>query len=166
MWRLELETSFNILFSSINIRYHIPRQYLHDEENTLVLFEEIGGSPYSITIQTVTVGKICADASEGSVLELSCQGGRTINEIKFVSFGMPQCSCGAFGKGVCESATAFSYVQQHCLYKDRCSINVNDSTKPLSELPVVTKQHLILKCSSQEINWQSKWNVHIQISKR
>ncbi|CAN6576717.1 unnamed protein product [Malus baccata var. baccata] len=71
------------------------------KENTLVLVEEIGGNPYSITIQIVTVGKICTDASKVSVLELSCQGGRIINEIKFVSFG---------------------------LYKDRCSINVNETT--------------------------------------
>lgn len=82
----------------------------------MVLFEEIGGNPYTIQVQTVTIGTVCADAFQGSVLDLTCQGGSIINEIKFVSFGMTNGGCGDFRKGICESPIAFSYVQQVKFY--------------------------------------------------
>ncbi|KAL5708145.1 hypothetical protein ACHQM5_018972 [Ranunculus cassubicifolius] len=38
--------------------YHVPRSFLDDDgENTLVLFEELGGDPTAVNFQTVTVGK-------------------------------------------------------------------------------------------------------------
>ncbi|KAK7251323.1 hypothetical protein RIF29_34404 [Crotalaria pallida] len=40
--------------------YHVPRSYLNNEKNTLVLFEEIGGNPTNVSFQTITTGTICA----------------------------------------------------------------------------------------------------------
>lgn len=71
------------------------------EPNELVLFEEIGGSPYLVNFQTNVVGTACGSAYENKTMELSCQGG-AISSIKFASFGDVQGACGSFEKGTCE----------------------------------------------------------------
>ncbi|XP_022143801.1 beta-galactosidase 15-like [Momordica charantia] len=107
--------------------YHIPRSYLKNTgDNTLVLFEEFGGGPLDIDIQTTRVRKVCAKPYEGSTLELSCHD-RTISDIKFVSFGNPRGSCENFQKGSCDSSTAFSVIKKACLGKRKCSIEVSKS---------------------------------------
>ncbi|XP_048321306.2 beta-galactosidase 7 [Ziziphus jujuba] len=108
--------------------YHIPRSFLKADNNEIVLFEEFGGNPWNVQFQTVTIGTACADAYEGNTLELSCQGGRVISDVKFVSFGLPQGSCGSFSVGRCESPKAYAYVMNICLGKVRCSIPVNELT--------------------------------------
>ena len=90
----------------------MPRSFLRDDENTLILFEEAGGYPFDVKFQTVTVGKACANAYEGNTLELSCQGGSAISEIKFASFGLPEGACGSFRTGSCESSNALSIIQK------------------------------------------------------
>lgn len=97
-------------------RYHIPRSLLKADDNVLVLFEEFGGTPDLVSIQTVTVGTVCADAYEGQTLELSCQGGNVFSRIKFASFGLPEGSCGSFNKGTCHAENTLPVV------KDRCKI--------------------------------------------
>lgn len=92
-------------------RYHIPRDFLKDNGNTLVLFEEFGGDPSNVVFETVTIGKACAHAYEGNTLDLSCQGESVISDIKFASFGDPKGSCGAFEKGTCESANTLSVIK-------------------------------------------------------
>lgn len=84
-------------------RYHVPRSFLKDDVNTLVLFEEFGGNPSQINFKTIAVGRACANAYEGITLDLSCDG-RPISAIKFASFGDPQGVCGSFEKGLCEGA--------------------------------------------------------------
>ncbi|GAV68059.1 Glyco_hydro_35 domain-containing protein/Gal_Lectin domain-containing protein [Cephalotus follicularis] len=108
--------------------YHIPREYLKDDDNVLVLFEEFGGTPENVNFQTVTVGKACANAYEGNVLELSCQGERVISEIKFASFGEPQGTCGSFRKGGCEAKNTLQVVQKECLGKQSCSLDISEDT--------------------------------------
>ncbi|KAL6336873.1 hypothetical protein AAG906_036187 [Vitis piasezkii] len=113
--------------------YHVPRSFLASTDNRLVLFEEFGGNPSSVTFQTVTVGNACANAREGYTLELSCQG-RAISGIKFASFGDPQGTCGkpfatgsqVFEKGTCEAADALSIIQKLCVGKYSCSIDVSE----------------------------------------
>ncbi|KAJ0087884.1 hypothetical protein Patl1_32313 [Pistacia atlantica] len=107
--------------------YHIPREFLNNEENVLVLFEEIGGTPSLVNIRTITVGKVCANAFEGSTLKLSCQGGKLFSEIKFASFGETEGTCGSFRKGRCESANSLSVIEQACLGKESCSIPVTEA---------------------------------------
>ncbi|KAJ1389344.1 Glycoside hydrolase, family 35 [Sesbania bispinosa] len=79
--------------------YHVPRSFLNNDKNTLVLFEEMGGNPQNVSFQTVTTGIICANVYEGAQLELSCQGGQVISQIQFASFGNPQGRCGSFKIG-------------------------------------------------------------------
>ncbi|KAL6010579.1 Beta-galactosidase 7 [Asimina triloba] len=107
--------------------YHVPRSFLRDGDNTLILFEEFGGNPTTVNFQTVTVGTACGTAEEGSTLELSCQGGRTFSQIQFAGYGDPQGTCGSFQNGACDSANALSAVQKECLGKTRCSILVGES---------------------------------------
>ena len=89
---------------------------MKDDDNTIVLFEELGGNPWNVKFQTVTVGKACANAYEGNTLDLSCQGGSVISEIKFASFGVPEGECGSFRAGHCESSDALSVVQRVIIF--------------------------------------------------
>lgn len=96
----------------ICLRYHIPRSFLNNGENTLILFEEIGGTPSPVSFRTVVIGTLCGSAYEGNLLEMSCQTGHTISEIQFASFGDPQGTCGSFKKGSCEAANSLSAIQK------------------------------------------------------
>ncbi|KAA8516637.1 hypothetical protein F0562_016857 [Nyssa sinensis] len=107
--------------------YHVPRSFLRDEGNTLTLFEEFGGNPSLISVHTVTVEKVCANTYEGNILELSCQGGKVISDIKFASFGDPQGACGSFERGTCESPNSLAVVKKACLGKESCLIDVSES---------------------------------------
>ncbi|XP_043696444.1 beta-galactosidase 7-like [Telopea speciosissima] len=104
--------------------YHVPRSFLSDEDNTLVLFDEMGGNPTQVSFQTVIVGKTCGNAYEGNTLELSCQDGQTISAIEFASFGDPQGKCGSFKKGSCDATNTLSVLETACVGKESCLINV------------------------------------------
>ncbi|KAI4379584.1 hypothetical protein MLD38_005862 [Melastoma candidum] len=106
--------------------YHVPRSFMNQDVNTLVLFEEFGGNPSLVNFQTVTVGSICANAYEQHTLELSCQG-RPISAVTFASFGSPQGTCGSYEKGDCD-ADALSVVQNACVGKESCSIDLSEKT--------------------------------------
>lgn len=94
--------------------YHVPRSFLRDEgNNNLVLFEEFGGDPRKVRLQTVHLEKICAKAEEGSILDLSCDK-RVMTHINFASFGDPNGVCGAFTKGKCESSNSLSVIKNVC----------------------------------------------------
>ncbi|RDY03088.1 hypothetical protein CR513_13361, partial [Mucuna pruriens] len=109
-------------------KYHVPRSFIQDGVNTLVLFEEMGGNPSLVNFQTVIVGTACGNAHENKSLELSCHG-RPISAINFASFGNPQGECGAFSKGSCESKSdVLSIVQNACLGKESCSFDVSENT--------------------------------------
>ncbi|KAK4779938.1 hypothetical protein SAY87_016044 [Trapa incisa] len=106
--------------------YHVPRSFLEDDENTLVLFEEFGGNPFLVNFRTTVVGTVCANAYEKSTLNISCQG-RPISAIKFASFGAAEGTCGSFEKGVCEgSKDAVSILEEFCVGAECCSIEVTE----------------------------------------
>ncbi|XP_018844102.1 beta-galactosidase 15-like [Juglans regia] len=107
--------------------YHVPRDFLNDDENTLILFEEFGGNPWNVKFQTVTVGSACANAYEGNTLELSCQGESVISSVRFASFGEPTGACGSFEAGQCESPNALSVIEKACVGQNSCSIDVSES---------------------------------------
>ncbi|KAL5975828.1 hypothetical protein ACLOJK_020156 [Asimina triloba] len=107
--------------------YHVPRSFLQADDNTLVLFEEAGGSLDFVNFQTVTVGTICATVEEGKRVELSCQGSRTISDIEFASSGDPQGACGSFHKGSCESENALASVKEACIGQEGCVVDVWDA---------------------------------------
>ncbi|KAG6739516.1 hypothetical protein POTOM_057117 [Populus tomentosa] len=109
--------------------YHIPRSYLNkDGQNTLILFEEVGGNPTNVSFQIVAVETICGNAYEGSTLELSCEGGRTISDIQFASYGDPEGTCGAFMKGSFYATRSAAVVEKACVGKQSCGILVSDET--------------------------------------
>ncbi|KAJ8422382.1 hypothetical protein Cgig2_012098 [Carnegiea gigantea] len=109
-------------------KYHVPRSFLRDDENTLVLFEELGGNPSHVNFQTISVGRACANAYEGNTLELSCEG-RSISAIKFASFGDPQGTCGAFVEGSCKGdKDAVDILSKECVGQETCSVEVSEST--------------------------------------
>uniref|UniRef100_A0A6N2M6V7 beta-galactosidase n=1 Tax=Salix viminalis TaxID=40686 RepID=A0A6N2M6V7_SALVM len=94
--------------------YHVPRSFLNNGPNTLILFEEIGGNPSNVSFQITATETICGNAYEGTTLELSCNGGRrTISDIQFASFGDPQGStCGSFQRGSVEASSSLSAVEK------------------------------------------------------
>ncbi|ERN05588.1 hypothetical protein AMTRI_Chr12g267700 [Amborella trichopoda] len=106
--------------------YHVPRSFLGDDENIIVLFEEIGGDPKDINFQTVSVGKVCSKIEEGSTLQLKCPSGKSISAIEFASFGNPEGQCGSFQKGGCNIASALSAVQKACVGNVSCSVSVTE----------------------------------------
>lgn len=109
--------------------YHVPRSFLNEyDENTLVLFEEMGGNPQNVSFQTVTTGMICANVYEGARIELSCQSGQVISEIQFASFGNPEGQCGSFKKGSWEATDSQSVVETACIGKNSCGFTVTKET--------------------------------------
>ncbi|PON64509.1 Glycoside hydrolase [Parasponia andersonii] len=121
--------------------YHVPRAFLNvGKTNTLILFEELGGNPQGVSFQTVSVETVCGNAYEGSMLELSCHGGKTISGIDFASFGNPVGKCGSFSKGSCESKVSISEVEKACVGKEACAIVVSDGTFGSTSCGNVTKR--------------------------
>uniref|UniRef100_M4CGN7 beta-galactosidase n=1 Tax=Brassica campestris TaxID=3711 RepID=M4CGN7_BRACM len=106
--------------------YHVPRSFLNAEgDNTLVLFEEMGGNPSLVSFQTTRVGSVCANVYEKNSIELSCDR-KPISAIKFASFGNPYGNCGSFEKGTCESSNnTIDILTQECVGKEKCSIDVS-----------------------------------------
>lgn len=116
-------------------RYHIPRSFLKPKNNLLVIFEETGGKPEKIEIQTVNRNIICSVITEyhpplvkswerkdnifraivdpvktGS--HLSCPDNKVMNAIEFASFGDADGACGYFYHGKCNSPKALQVVEQ------------------------------------------------------
>ncbi|KAK6274429.1 hypothetical protein POUND7_004138, partial [Theobroma cacao] len=108
--------------------YHVPRSFITSGTNFLVLFEEIGGDPSEVSFQTVTTGSICANANEGSLLELSCHGGNVISKIEFASYGNPKGRCGSLTKGSCEAEGSLSALEKICVGKESCTVDVSEKT--------------------------------------
>lgn len=93
----------------------MPRSFVNEGVNELLLFEEFGGNPTLVNVQRVGVGSVCGSAYEEKHIEISCNG-RNISSVKFASFGNPQGTCGLFIKGTCESKNdAISLVQKVCI---------------------------------------------------
>ncbi|XVF88934.1 hypothetical protein PTKIN_Ptkin19aG0090900 [Pterospermum kingtungense] len=107
--------------------YHVPRSFLKDGENTLVLFEEFGGNPSTVQLQIVEIGSACVNAYEGKKVELLCHN-RPISRIEFASFGNPQGQCGSFKKSNCESQVdAMPMLEKECVGKKSCSFEVSEA---------------------------------------
>nr|VDD61846.1 unnamed protein product [Brassica oleracea] len=106
--------------------YHVPRSFLNAEgDNTLVLFEEMGGNPSLVSFQTTRVRSVCANVYEKTIIELLCDR-KPISAIKFASFGNLDGNCGSFEKGTCESSNnVVDILAQECIGKEKCSIEVS-----------------------------------------
>ncbi|PNX64508.1 beta-galactosidase 7-like protein [Trifolium pratense] len=112
--------------------YHVPRSFLNKKKksyNTLILFEEMGGgSPLNVSVQTISIGYICADGSDGKTLELKCPDGKVFSKTEFVSYGDTSGKCGSFERGKWKTPDSVSVVENLCIGKQSCSIDVWSST--------------------------------------
>ncbi|WOH03682.1 hypothetical protein DCAR_0623081 [Daucus carota subsp. sativus] len=125
--------------------YHIPRAFLNQKKNLVVVFEEVGGIPHDITILTVNRDTICSLLSEITppsvrswerkdnqlrpVVEdmkvgarLICPDGKVMEKVEFASFGDPIGACGMFSQGKCHATNSHKVVEERCLGKITCTI--------------------------------------------
>ncbi|KAL5229553.1 hypothetical protein ABZP36_028329 [Zizania latifolia] len=103
--------------------YHIPRSFLKPKDNLLVLVEEMGGNPLQITVNTMSITRVCGNANEFSVpslqssrkdpqVRLWCQGGKRISAIEFASYGNPMGDCRSFGIGSCHAESSETVIKK------------------------------------------------------
>jgi hypothetical protein len=129
--------SSNTRSASMWNRYHIPRERLSEKgDNLLVLFEEMGGDPSSITFATRSQSTVCGHVSEShstpvskwiqSVtksnkntqdvplpeVRLECAAGKHISQILFASFGNSTGNCGAFEQGGCHASVSIALTEK------------------------------------------------------
>jgi len=93
--------------------YHVPRSFVQQSSNTVVLFEEMGGDPTQVSFVARQTGSLCAHVSEshpgpidawvlsrgkpGPRVHLECQyPNQVISPVNFASFGTPSGMCGSF----------------------------------------------------------------------
>ncbi|KAI4367230.1 hypothetical protein MLD38_022993 [Melastoma candidum] len=153
--------------------FHVPRSFIKQGENLLVVLAEDGGSPDKIQILTVNRDTICSSISEfnppnikswarknnklQAVVEdvqakahLKCTSGKKIVAIEFASFGNPEGYCGDFSYGKCSSPVTKKVVEQYCLGKVECQVPISRSLfdKKGDGCPGITKTLSIqAKCS-------------------
>lgn len=135
----------NYMLIYICYRYHIPRSFLNADDNTLILFEELGGNPTEISFHTVSTGTICASLPEGKILELACSRGHTISEVEIASYGDAGGVCGSFGIGTCHSKTAISALQKACVGKPSCSLEISDAVLGKTDCDAKITKNLLVQ---------------------
>ncbi|VAI30164.1 unnamed protein product [Triticum turgidum subsp. durum] len=128
--------------------YHIPREWLQESDNLLVLFEETGGDPSKISLEVHYTKTICSRISEsyypplsawsrltsGRVLvdtiapelRLRCDDGHLITKITFASYGTPSGGCQNFSEGKCHASSTLALVSEACVGNNECAISVSN----------------------------------------
>ncbi|GLT47141.1 hypothetical protein SLA2020_208550 [Shorea laevis] len=121
--------------------YHVPRAFLKPADNLLVILEEEDGYPLGISIDTVSINKVCSHVSDSHLppvitqqkqrgrrpkLQLGCSPGRNISRILFASFGTPSGDCQSYyaSNTNCHSPNSLAIVEKACVGKSMCSIPV------------------------------------------
>ncbi|KAF7841215.1 beta-galactosidase 13-like [Senna tora] len=151
--------------------YHIPRVYLKEKENLLVIFEEERANPEKIEILNVDRDTICSyitdkhppnvnqfaskkmkfhavvdEAKPEAVLK--CPNFKKVVAVEFAGYGDPTGVCGNFQPGKCDSSVAKKVVEQRCMGKDECSVPMDAALFPITCPENVPKVLAIqLKCS-------------------
>lgn len=128
MWK------YNLVSTLFPFRYHIPREWLQESDNLLVLFEETGGDPSQISLEVHYTKTICSKISEtyypplsawsraangrpsvntvAPELRLQCDEGYVISKITFASYGTPTGDCENFSVGNCHASTTLDLVAE------------------------------------------------------
>ncbi|CAN1176099.1 Beta-galactosidase 16 [Linum perenne] len=139
--------------------YHIPRSFLKPTGNLLVLLEEETGLPPGITVNTVSITKVCQYASElhVSMVQLSCPQNQTISNIIFASFGAPLGDCKSYAFSNCHSPSSRHIVEKYpnseilsqaCVGKKDCTISLSKQNFGGDPCPGITKALLVdARCS-------------------
>ncbi|CAN0892305.1 Beta-galactosidase 16 [Linum grandiflorum] len=139
--------------------YHIPRSFLKPTGNLLVLLEEETGFPPGVTVNTVSITRVCQYASEKhvSIVQLSCPQNQTISEILFASFGAPLGDCKSYSFSKCHSPNSRDIVEknpnskilsQACIGKEDCTISLSKQNFGGDPCPGIPKVLLVdARCS-------------------
>ncbi|XP_022768137.1 beta-galactosidase 16 isoform X3 [Durio zibethinus] len=130
--------------------YSVPRSLLKPTDNLLIILEEENGYPLGISIDTISITKVCGHVSESHLppviswrgqnktepnynkkhhgrrpkVQLRCPPGRSISSILFSSYGTPTGDCGSYALGSCHSSHSLATVEEACLGKRICSFPV------------------------------------------
>ncbi|KAL5778798.1 hypothetical protein ACOSQ2_009535 [Xanthoceras sorbifolium] len=113
--------------------YHVPRSFLKPTGNVLVILEEEGGYPPSISLDTGVVTRICGHVTAShynnykrreAQVHLQCPPRKHITKILFASYGNPSGSCGSldYAFGSCHSYNSSFVAEKACLWKRKCLI--------------------------------------------
>lgn len=128
----------SILFELVIFaRYNVPRSFLKPTGNLLVLLEEQNGYPLGISVDTISVSKVCGHVSDSHPppvvswrgqnqslkhhkkhqgwrpkVQLRCSPGRNISKILFASFGNPYGDCDSYAIGSCHSSNSKATVEK------------------------------------------------------
>lgn len=126
----------NLFRMIIMHRYHIPRSWLKASDNLLVIFEEVGGNPFDISIERHYSQIICGQVSETHYpplhkwtkhdtlsatisiddptpeMYLECEQGHVIGSIEFASYGTPKGSCPSFQRSRCHAVNSERLVKE------------------------------------------------------
>ncbi|KAK2995676.1 hypothetical protein RJ640_006136 [Escallonia rubra] len=119
------------------LRYNIPRSFLKPTGNLLVLLDEEYGNPQGISIDIISVTKVCGQVSDSNPppvgswkgliqsaiknndhhhrrakVQLRCPPGKYISRILFASFGTPTGDCGHYSVGSCHSTYSKATVEK------------------------------------------------------
>ncbi|BBN02477.1 protein MpGH35.2 [Marchantia polymorpha subsp. ruderalis] len=143
--------------------YHVPRAWLQADENTLVLFEEVGGNPSLISVATRSPGTVCAHVSDSHPplvdkwatssssfdaqsqralvphVRLECAVHQQISHIVFASFGSSSGTCGSYSEGDCHASSSRAVVEKACLGKTFCSLDVSPAEFGEDPCPLLAK---------------------------
>ncbi|KAK0577610.1 hypothetical protein LWI29_035785 [Acer saccharum] len=105
--------------------YHVPRSFLKPTGNVLVILEEEGGGyPPSISIDSVVVKSICGQVTAShynnykrreAQVHLQCPPRKHITKILFASYGNPSGGCATqdYAFGTCHSFNSTSIVEKN-----------------------------------------------------
>ncbi|KAG8085681.1 hypothetical protein GUJ93_ZPchr0010g7893 [Zizania palustris] len=135
--------------------YNIPQSFLKPKDNLLVLVEEMGGNPLQITVNTMSITRVCGNANEFSVpslqssrkdpqVRLWCQGGKRISAIKFASYGNPVGDCRSFAIGSCHAGSSETVIKKSCLGRRGCSIPIMPAKFGGDPCPGIRKSLLVV----------------------
>ncbi|MCO5561332.1 hypothetical protein L7F22_014953 [Adiantum nelumboides] len=128
--------------------FHIPRSWLKPSGNVLVILEEIGGDPMSISFVTRVLETVCTFLMEkypilkttnGTMkvptMRLECAPNQKISSIQFASYGNPRGSCQYFRHGNCHANNTADVVKEACIGKRQCSLSTTKMSLLVGEDP-------------------------------
>ncbi|KAI7745863.1 hypothetical protein M8C21_007284, partial [Ambrosia artemisiifolia] len=123
--------------------YNVPRYFLKPTRNLLVLFEEEYGNPLKISLDSISVNKVCGRVTDFHPsrinswgargrfhwrswprIRLRCPKKRTISRIVFASHGNPSGDCGSYSIGNCHSSNSKQIVENVRFFDILCRLTI------------------------------------------
>ncbi|KAJ4842903.1 hypothetical protein Tsubulata_043380, partial [Turnera subulata] len=146
-WQVSLRVICSFFLNSS--LYNVPRSFLNATGNLLVIFEEEKGHPLGISVDTVSITKVCGLVSDlhpppviswrrqdqihtdddrkpgrRPKVQLQCPPGKKISRILFSSYGNPSGDCQSYAIGSCHLPNSSAIVEKVCVGKNKCTIPV------------------------------------------